>query len=138
MANLDLSPFKVKADIMWAFLDTPNQMSERYQVDLCNLSPEAIERIEDLQGIDVKKKDEKGFFIVAKSKNYPIKTEMSDGSTINAKVGNGSKGVAWIKPYKYTFRGKDGVSAGINKLVITDLIEYNGASADELEEAETL
>lgn len=137
MANLDLSPFKVKADIMWAFLDTPNQMSERYQVDLCNLSPEAIERIE-AAGIDVKKKDEKGFFIVAKSKNYPIKTEMSDGSTINAKVGNGSKGVAWIKPYKYTFRGKDGVSAGINKLVITDLIEYNGASADELEEAETL
>ena len=63
---------------------------------------------------------------------------MSDGSTINAKVGNGSKGVAWIKPYKYTFRGKDGVSAGINKLVITDLIEYNGTSADELEEAETL
>jgi hypothetical protein len=122
---------------MWAFLDTPNQMSERYQVDLCNLSPEAIERIESA-GIDVKKKDEKGFFIVAKSKNYPIKTEMSDGSTINAKVGNGSKGVAWIKPYKYTFRGKDGVSAGINKLVITDLIEYNGASADELEEAETL
>jgi hypothetical protein len=137
MANLDLSPFKVKADIMWAFLDTPNQMSERYQVDLCNLSPEAIERIESA-GIDVKKKDEKGFFIVAKSKNYPIKTEMSDGSTINAKVGNGSKGVAWIKPYKYTFRGKDGVSAGINKLVITDLIEYNGVSSDELEEAETL
>ena len=137
MANLDLSPFKVKADIMWAFLDTPNQMSERYQVDLCNLSPEAIERIESA-GIDVKKKDEKGFFIVAKSKNYPIKTEMSDGSAINAKVGNGSKGVAWIKPYKYTFRGKDGVSAGINKLVITDLIEYNGTSADELEEAETL
>lgn len=137
MANLDLSPFKVKADIMWAFLDTPNQMSERYQVDLCNLSPEAIERIESA-GIDVKKKDEKGFFIVAKSKNYPIKTEMSDGSTINAKVGNGSKGVAWIKPYKYTFRGKDGVSAGINKLVITDLIEYNGVSSAELEEAETL
>ena len=137
MANLDLSPFKVKADIMWAFLDTPNQMSERYQVDLCNLSPEAIERIESA-GIDVKKKDEKGFFIVAKSKNYPIKTEMSDGSTITAKVGNGSKGVAWFKPYKYTFRGKDGVSAGINKLVITDLIEYNGVSSDELEEAETL
>ena len=130
MANLDLSPFKVKADIMWAFLDTPNQMSERYQVDLCNLSPEAIERIE-AAGIDVKKKDEKGFFIVAKSKNYPIKTEMSDGSTINAKVGNGSKGVAWIKPYKYTFRGKDGVSPGIKKLIVTDLIEYTGSEAEE-------
>jgi len=137
MAKLDLSPFKVKGDIMWAFLDTPNQMSERYQVDMCNLSPEAIKRIEEA-GIDVKKKDEKGFFIVAKSKNYPIKTEMSDGSTVNVKVGNGSKGVAWIRPYTYNFRGKDGVGAGINKLVITDLIEYTGANPAELEEAETL
>lgn len=137
MAKLDLSPFKVKGDIMWAFLDTPNQMSERYQVDMCNLSPEAIKRIEEA-GIDVKKKDEKGFFIVAKSKNYPIKTEMADGSTVNVKVGNGSKGVAWIRPYTYNFRGKDGVGAGINKLIITDLIEYTGVSPAELEEAETL
>lgn len=137
MANLDLSPFKVKADIMWACLDTKNQMSDRYQVNLCNLTPEAIERIEKA-GIEVKKKDDQGFFIVAKSKNYPIKTEMSDGSTVNAKVGNGSKGVAWIKPYTYSFRGKDGVSAGINKLVVTDLIEYTGSVAPDLEDAETL
>jgi|TARA_R110000737_G_scaffold274203_1_gene281122 hypothetical protein len=137
MEKPDLSPFKVKADIMWAFLDVKNKMSDRYQVDLCNLSPEAIKRIEDA-GIEVRKKDDKGFFIVAKSKNYPVKTEMADGSPVDAKVGNGSRGVAWIKPFTYNFRGKDGVSAGINRLIVTDLIEYTGVSAADLEETETL
>ena len=33
MANLDLSPFKVKADIMWAFLDTPNQITVTVLID---------------------------------------------------------------------------------------------------------
>jgi len=29
---------KVKADIMWAYLDKVNDMSGKFQVDLCNLS----------------------------------------------------------------------------------------------------
>lgn len=130
MATLDLSPFKVKADIMWASLDTPNKVSERYQVNLCNLSNEAIKRIEKA-GIPVKKKEGQGFFIVAKSKEYPITTVLSDGSPVTCKVANGSKGVAIINPYKYTFRGKDGVSPGIKKLIVTDLIEYTGSEAEE-------
>jgi hypothetical protein len=28
---------KLKADLMWAYLDKPNDMSGKYQVDLCNL-----------------------------------------------------------------------------------------------------
>ena len=63
---------------------------------------------------------------------------MSDGSGIEGKGGNGSKGVAWIKPYAYQFKGKAGVSAGINKLVITDLVSYSAddtALDDDLEEA---
>jgi hypothetical protein len=135
MAALDLSPFKVKADIMWACLDTPNSVSERYEVNLCNLSNEAIKRFEQA-GIPVKKKEGQGFYVVAKSKNYPIPAIDSDGGAITCKVGNGSKGVAIVNPYKYTFRGKDGVSAGIKKLIVTDLIEYNvGAEADAEEES---
>jgi hypothetical protein len=133
----DLKPIKVKADIMWAFLDTKNQMSEKYQVDLCNLSDVAVSALEDA-GIQVKRKDDKGFYIVAKSKKYPIRTEMSDGSGVDGKVGNGSKGVAWIKPYAYQFKGKTGVSPGINKLVITDLVLYSAddiALDDNIEEA---
>jgi hypothetical protein len=61
---------------------------------------------------------------------------MEDGSPVNVKVANGSKGTATVKPYEYQFRGKAGVSVGINKLVINHLIEYTGTPEEEaLEEA---
>ena len=43
---------KIKADIMWAYLTKPNEMSGKYQVDLCNLSEKASEALESM-GIDV-------------------------------------------------------------------------------------
>jgi len=125
---MDLKPIKVQADIMWAFLDTPNQLSGKYQVDLCNLSKEAIQSLESM-GVNVRKKSEqpeKGFFITAKSVNYPIKTEDTQGNPITAKVGNGSRGIALLKPYEYTYQKKKGVGVGINKLIVTDLVEYSG------------
>jgi len=135
---MELKPVKVQADLFWAFLDTPNQMSGKYQVDLCNLSKEAIKTLEGM-GVNVRKKAEKpeqGFFITAKSVNYPITATDTEGRQITAKVANGSKGIALLKPYEYTYRNQKGVGVGINGLVITDLIEYNktGATADEVED----
>ncbi len=46
---MDLKPLKIEADLMWAFLDTPNQMSGKYQVDLCNLSKPAIKALEEVE-----------------------------------------------------------------------------------------
>lgn len=120
---MEMKPLKIAADIMWAFLDTPNQMSGKYQVDLCNLSPKAIAALEDI-GVNVRNKEGKGFFVTAKSIK-PVSTLDSDGVPITVKVGNGSKGVALVQPYAYKASGKAGVAVGINKLVVTDLIEYN-------------
>lgn len=125
---MELKPLKIEADIMWAFLDTPNNMSGKYQVDLCNLSKSAIKALEDY-GVSVRNKEEKGFFITAKSKNYPIKAEDTQGNPVNAKVGNGSRGIALIKPFAYNVNGKKGVGVGINKLVVTSLVEYTGGEA---------
>jgi hypothetical protein len=125
---MELKPLKVQAEIMWAFLDTPNQLSGKYQVDLCNLTKGAIEALKSM-GVEVRSKadqPEKGSFITAKSVNYPIKTEDSDGNPISVKVGNGSKGIALLKPYEYSYKGKKGVGVGINKLVVTDLVVYEG------------
>jgi hypothetical protein len=125
---MDLKPLKVQAEIMWAFLDTPNQLSGKYQVDLCNLTKGAIDALKSM-GVEVRSRadqPEKGTYITAKSVNYPIKTEDSNGNPIAAKVGNGSKGIALLKPYEYTFKGKKGVGVGINKLVVTDLVVYEG------------
>lgn len=125
---MELKPLKVQAEIMWAFLDTPNQLSGKYQVDLCNLTKGAIEALKSM-GVDVRSRSdqpEKGSYITAKSVNYPIKTEDINGNAITVKVGNGSKGVALLKPYEYSYKGKKGVGVGINKLVVTDLVVYEG------------
>lgn len=130
---MDLQPVKVQAEIMWAFLDTPNQLSGKYQVDLCNLSSEAVSKLQAM-GVNVRKKDdqpEKGFFVTAKSVNYPIKAEDREGNPVAGKVGNGSKAIALLKPYEYTYQKKKGVAIGVNKLIITDLVVYEAEVKEE-------
>ena len=131
---MELKPLKIEADIMWASLDTPNPMSGKYQVDLCNLSDKAIRALEDI-GVNVRNKEGKGFFVTAKSKNYPIPAVDKDGSTIKAKVGNGSRGVALVKPYAYKYSGKAGVAVGINKLIVTNLVAYEEGEVESTEDA---
>lgn len=137
---MELKPMKIEAELMWAFLDKPNEMSGKYQVDLCNLSKNAVKALEDI-GVSVRKREdkpEKGFFITAKSSKYPITTVDATGNLVAAKVGNGSKGIALIKPYEYTYRNKKGVGIGINKLTITELVEYTNDKAEEQEEDEVV
>jgi len=114
---------KIKADIMWAYLDRMNDMSQKYQVDLCNLSDAAVSALEGM-GISVAQKEGKGYYVTCKSKNE-IRAYGSDGDEIEGKiVGNGSKAVALIEPYAWTWKNKEGVSASLKKLVITDLQKY--------------
>lgn len=128
----EVKPLKIKATVMWAFLDQRNEMSNAYQVDLCNLSKAAVDALSEM-GIEAKHKDDKGFFITAKSKNYPIEAQTTDGERIPAgtKVGNGSKVTAIVGAYSWTFKNKKGVSPSIKKLVVTDLIEYKGKDDED-------
>ena len=131
-------PLPIQADLFWASLTEVNKMSEKYQVDLSNLSKEAVKTLMDM-GINVKNdpdKPDQGFYITAKSKLYPITAVDEKGNLIRVKVANGSKAVALIKPYSYTFQGKKGVGVGVSKLIIKDLIEYKpeGVNLAELEE----
>jgi len=117
------NPIKLKADVMWANLDTRNEMSGKYQVDLCNLSPAAAQALRDM-GIEVKNKDDKGDFITCKSNN-PIRAYDSNGLELEGvSVGNGSKAIAVIGSYAWTFRNKEGVSPSLKKLAITELVSY--------------
>lgn len=130
---MEVKPIKVQAEVMWAFLDQPNKLSGKYQVDLCNLTKGAVSALEAM-GISVHSKTdkpEKGHYVTAKSFNYPILAVDQDGNQISAKVGNGSKCIALIKPYEYNYKGKRGVGAGTSKLIITDLKVYEGSEAVE-------
>jgi hypothetical protein len=129
MENDNMSaPIKLKADIMWANLDQRNEMSGKFQVDLCNLSPAAAQAIKDM-GIDVKTKDDKGAYITCKSNN-PIHAFDASGNPLQGlSVGNGSKAVAVIGSYSWNFKNKEGVSPSLKKLVITDLVSYEDGDA---------
>jgi maltodextrin utilization protein YvdJ len=128
----EVKPLKIKAEIMWAYLHTRNELSNAFQVDLCNLSDAAVKALSDM-GIEANHKDGKGFYITGKSKNFPIEALRTDGSRYpeETKIGNGSKATVIIAPYEWKFKNKKGVSASIKKLVINELVEYTGSKADD-------
>lgn len=119
---------KIKADIMWAFLDRQNDMSNAYQVDLCNLSEKAVKALTAM-GVAVRTKEGKGSFITCKSQR-PIRAYDDGGSEIEGSVvGNGSESVALVDTYNWQFKGKKGTSPTLKRLVITNLKVYEGGSA---------
>lgn len=127
---------KIKADVMWAQLDRPNELSNKYQVNLCNLSEAAVVALEEM-GISVPEKEGQGRYITCKSAN-PIKAFDNDGVELaGVKIGNGSKAKAIITSYEWKYKNKKGVSPSLKKLVITDLVEYGGGKAD-LDDEEVL
>ena len=121
---------KIKADIMWAFLDKVNDMSGKFQVDLCNLSDKAANALQEI-GLEVKFKEGKGKYITCKS-TRPIYAFDDGGSQIEAQVGNGSKGVALVGTFSWAYQKKKGVSPALKRLVITDMLEYGGQPVGEL------
>lgn len=119
---------KIKADVMWAYLDRQNEMSGKYQVDLCNLSDAAVNALEGM-GLTVRQKDDKGYFITCKSNN-PIKAFDKNGDIIDGvSIGNGSKAEALVGFYEWRYQKKEGVSPSLKKLVITELQAYEDVEA---------
>jgi len=125
--------FKVQGELMWVSSDKVNEMSGKYQADVCNLSAAAIKAIEEVGGKVANRPDkpEKGFYVTVKS-NYAIPVVDGNGAQILDKVGNGSKGIVVIQPYEWTFKGKKGVGLGAAKIVVKELVTYR--DSDSLEE----
>jgi hypothetical protein len=125
-------PIVINADLFWANLQQRNELSGKYQVNLCNLSSGAVAALEE-RGINVNNKgDEQGSFITTKSLN-PIKAYNTSGDEIDCIVGNGSKAKAAISYFDWEFSGKQGRSPSLIKLIITDLEVYESASVTDLD-----
>jgi hypothetical protein len=124
---------KIKAKLFWAQLNETNEMSGKYQVDLANLSPEAVKELSTL-GIKVNKRDDdqydRGHYITCKS-TLPIKATDSNGVPIatDIRIGNGSDAVAVVASYDWEFKGKKGTSPTLNTLIINNLIEYESSDS---------
>ena len=101
----DSKPVVINATAFWANLQSMNELSGKYQVDLGGLSTAAVEALES-QGISVRNKDnEQGNFITVKSRN-PIKAYDTSGEEIGALVGNGSQVKAVIDTTTGAFRAR--------------------------------
>ena len=131
--------FKLEdVELMWPFLYERNKLSNKYQVDLVNLTGDQVEAIEKT-GCKVRQdsdKPEKGFFITCKSTNYEITPYDKNGEIISReiKVGNGSRANLMVKPYSWKSpTGTSGMSLGISKMVVTDLNAYTPEPAEEEE-----
>lgn len=124
---------KVNCCIYWAFTNKVAEMSGKYEVALCNLSDAAVTNLNGI-GLEVRhqpdKKPEQGHFIVCKS-SLPMTVYDREGVEILEPIGNGSKGIATIGPYDWTFKNKSGVSASLKRLVVTDLIALSGYDDDD-------
>jgi hypothetical protein len=51
---------------------------------------------------------------------------------LEGQVGNGSKGVALVGTYSWSYQKKKGTSPALKRLVITDMLEYTGAPVGDL------
>jgi|TARA_R110000787_G_scaffold240714_2_gene346895 hypothetical protein len=133
----------VRGTAQWASVFDVNEMSGKYQVDICNLDKDTVKDLEK-RGLTVKKgqdnKKEYGSYITAKSSKYAPKVldnmaQPMDGSVL---IGNGSKIKASINPYSWTFKGKSGISAALNKMMVLKLVAYAGNGNDDVLEPEEL
>lgn len=127
MQNLN-EVVKIQATAFWFSFLEKNEMSDKYQVDVSQLSEEQVDRLEGM-GISVKNKgDDRGYFVTAKSSKYAPHVEDVDGFKMTDAVGNGSKCTFIVKPYDYNFKGKTGVSLGLSKARVNDLVRYEAAT----------
>lgn len=126
----------VAGDMYWCNLTEPNQMSNKYQFDLCNLSERACDALDAL-GISVKaneKRPEQGAYITLKSSS-PISAFTEDGEEIDCRIGNGSKAKVRVGFYDWKYQKKSGRSPSAKRIVVTDLIEYDNTGNINNEEA---
>jgi hypothetical protein len=128
----------VDVTLYWPFLYERNNLSQKYQVDLSNLSDAQVEKLEDL-GLNVRNKgDERENFLTAKSSNYEIKPYDKNGNELKGvAIGNGSKATILFSTYGWKSpTGQKGTSLSIKKLVVTDIVEYaaDSEASEEVEE----
>jgi len=134
----DAKPVTVKATVMWCNHNKVNEMSSKYQLELTNLSDNAVKALEGI-GLEVRKREdkpEKGFYITCKSVRQMDKIfDKTGASLIDVSIGNGSTGTAIVGTYDWSFKNKKGLSASLIKMTIDNLVAYDAEDTPVTEEA---
>jgi len=151
-----------RAGLYYPAFTERNKMSDKFQVNIGNLTKAHIKILVKELGIDedqIKEPktdcdteekqeaaDAMGSYIVARSE-FPVtvvngKQEKLEEDFIRS-IGNGSVANVQINSYDWTFKKKQGVSAGLQQVMLLKREEYSGFNSefededDELESAES-
>ena len=133
--NDSLKPVKVSGQLYWnkyltEFNTHFNEDNTKYEATLCHLSEDDKAKLEEL-GIKVKFKEEQGNYIVAKSK-YVFEPVDKEGKKLDTKTfGNGTKAFALVGSYRHKMSAKYGAAPTIKKLVVSEVVTYEGGSSGE-------
>jgi hypothetical protein len=125
-------PVKVQGKLYWNQYMTEfnthfNSDNNKYECTLGNLSDAAVEALKSL-GVNVKNKPEQGNYIVAKSK-YTFDPVDEEGNKLDAKqFGNGTEAIAIVSSYRHKLSAKFGAAPSIKKLIVTNVVKYEGSS----------
>ncbi len=130
----------IKGTAQWACVHEPNDLSGKFQVDICQLDKATVKKLKDV-GIEVRQgegdKEHKGSFIVAKTKRRPKVMDAAKNIwPSNLLIGNGSTVKCSVTPFDWTFKKKSGISASLNSLMVIDFksADMNGTGDLEAED----
>tara|TARA_R100001377_G_scaffold38404_2_gene21361 strand:+ start:999 stop:1457 length:459 start_codon:yes stop_codon:yes gene_type:complete len=134
MANLP--KMIIKGVGQWACVHEINDMSKKYQIDICQLGKKDIEALEKA-GVEVKEgtgdKESKGRYVIAKTIRAPKVIDSSKQVwPPKIKIGNGSTVKCSVHPFDWVYKGKSGRSLSLNTVMVVDFQDYVGD--DDLEE----
>lgn len=127
-----MSSIKMACDLLWAYTNKVSEMSNKYEITLANLSDAAVTNLKGM-GIEVRfreDKPEQGNFITCKSV-LPIELLDTSGNKLDVVLGNGSKGIATISPYEWTWKNKSGISPSLKKLIVTEVVRFGDEGSDD-------
>lgn len=132
MSANKLPPITVRGTVYWCERNKLNKYSNKYQVQLGNLSEKAVEALEEMGIAPSNKGDERGFFITMKSNN-PMRLTDADGVEIpeDVLIANGSEAIAVVGYYDWSVG--TGRSPSMIKMKVTNLIEYSDNAVSEAE-----
>ena len=120
----------VEGILEWAHLAKANEMSGKYQVDVCQLDKKAVKALEAaglvVQDGAAKGKENKGQYVTPKA-TRPVTVVDSKKNTFSdlEAIGNGTRAKVAIRAFPYNFKGKEGVGAGLQAIQILELKEYS-------------
>ena len=122
---METKPVVVACELHWPFLNKPNDMSGKYQVDIGKLSSKAVDALSAMSIQVNNKGDARGNYVTVKSNNPIIPAFSGIDAVDSSLIGNGTKANAAIKPYGWDFKGKTGISPSLAKLLITEVAVYD-------------